>query len=159
MTNPIYDFVCQNINDEPVKISDYMGKVILIVNTASYCGFTPQYKGLEKLYHDFKERGFVILGFPSNQFAEEPFENERINNFCLMNYGISFPLFSKTKVNGKDAEPLFTYLKQARPGLLGIERVHWNFTKFLVDREGHVIGRYSPLVFPSQLRSKINEII
>ena len=159
MTSPIYDFVCQNINDEPVKISDYRGKVILIVNTASYCGFTPQYKGLEKLYRDFNEKGFVVLGFPSNQFAEEPFENERINNFCLMNYGISFPLFSKTKVNGKDAEPLYTYLQQVKPGLFGIKRVPWNFTKFLVDREGSVIGRYSPLVFPSRLRKKINEII
>lgn len=159
MTSPIYDFVCRNINDEPVNLSDYRGKVMLIVNTASYCGFTPQYKGLESLYREFKDRGFVILGFPSNQFAEEPFDNERINNFCLMNYSISFPLFSKTKVNGKDAEPLFSYLQQVRPGMMGIRRVPWNFTKFLVDREGHVIGRYPPLVFPSRLRQKINEVL
>lgn len=155
----VYDFVCRSINDEPVPLASYRGKVMLIVNTASYCGFTPQYAGLEKLYREFRERGFVILGFPSNQFAEEPFDNERIHNFCLMNYGISFPLFSKTRVNGKDAEPLFTYLQQAKPGLLGIRRVPWNFTKFLVDRQGQVVGRYPPLVFPSRLRQKIDELL
>ena len=143
-SNSIYDFVCQSINDEPVPLATYRGKVMLIVNTASYCGFTPQYKGLEKLYREFRDRGFVILGFPSNQFAEEPFDNERINNFCLMNYSISFPLFSKIKVNGKEAEPLFAYLQEAQPGklgMLGIRRVPWNFTKFLVDRKGNVQGR------------------
>lgn len=159
MTSPIYDFVCNNINNEPVKLADYKGKVMLIVNTASLCGFTPQYKGLEQLYREYREKGLVVLGFPSNQFAEEPFDNERINNFCVMNYGVSFPMFSKIQVNGSNTDPLFTYLKKEQPGVLGLERLHYNFTKFLVDREGNVVKRYSPLAFPQRIKGMIDAII
>ena len=132
---------------------------MLIVNTASHCGFTPQYKGLEQLYREYKERGFVVLGFPSNQFGEEVLENEKINDFCMMNYGISFPMFAKIKVNGKDADPLFSWLKKEKPGLLGIQRIHYNFAKFLVDREGKVVGRFASLTFPQNLRRNIDEIL
>ncbi len=159
MPSPIYNFVCHNIDNEPVKLADYQGKIMLIVNTASLCGFTPQYKGLEELYREFKDKGFVVLGFPSNQFAEEPYDNERINNFCVMNYGVSFPMFSKIHVNGDNTEPLYAYLKKEQPGLFGIERLHYNFTKFLVDREGKVVQRFSPLTFPHKIKGQINELI
>jgi glutathione peroxidase len=159
MSSPIYDFVCLNINNEPIKLADFQDKVLLVVNTASLCGFTPQYKGLEQLYREYKSKGFVLLGFPSNQFGEEPFDNERINNFCIQNYGVSFPMFSKVHVNGKNAEPLFTYLKKEKSGLFGMRRLNYNFTKFLIDREGNVIKRFSPLTFPHKIRGAIDELL
>jgi glutathione peroxidase len=159
MAGSIYDFVCEDINNVPVKMAAFEGKLMLVVNTASYCGFTPQYQGLENLYRDFKDKGLVVLGFPSNQFAEEPHDNKKIHDFCLKNYGVTFPMFAKVKVNGPQAEPLFSYLEKARPGLLGAERIQWNFTKFLIDRQGNVVARFSPLAFPSYIRKKIEAMI
>ncbi len=159
MASSIYDFVCNNIKEEPVPLADYKGKLMLVVNTASYCGFTPQYEGLEKLYRDYKDKGLVVLGFPSNQFVQEPHDNKQIHDFCLKNYGVTFPMFAKVKVNGPEAEPLFSYLENAKPGLLGVARIQWNFTKFLIDRQGNVVTRFSPLAFPGYIRKKVEEII
>jgi glutathione peroxidase len=139
-----------------VKLSEYQGKALLIVNTASQCGFTPQYSGLEKLYGKLKARGLEILGFPCNQFGkQEPGSSTEIAEFCSVNYGVTFPIFEKIDVNGKDTHPLYRYLKREARGVLGSEPIKWNFTKFLVNREGEVVGRYGSTTKPEQIEADI----
>ncbi len=141
-------------------MADYAGKVLLIVNTASHCGFTPQYAALEALYQRYRERGLVVLGFPCNQFgSQEPGEAEEIASFCQKNYGVSFPMFAKIEVNGNEAHPLYQYLKKAAPGLLGSEGSKWNFTKFLVDRQGEVVERYAPATAPESIARDIEKLL
>jgi len=152
----IYDYEINLLNGDPVKLSEYRGKALLIVNTASECGFTPQYSGLEKLYGKFKARGLEILGFPCNQFGkQEPGNSEEIAEFCSVNYGVTFPMFEKVDVNGKAAHPLFRYLKGEARGVLGSEPIKWNFTKFLVNREGVVVDRYASTTKPEQIEADI----
>ncbi|MBN1656593.1 MAG: glutathione peroxidase [Deltaproteobacteria bacterium] len=156
----IYDYSANTIEGNEKSLQEYRGKALLIVNTASKCGFTSQYKGLEQLYRDFKDRGFVILGFPCNQFLnQEPGTEEEIATFCQTNYEVSFPLFAKIDVNGDAAHPLYQYLKEQAPGLMGSRAIKWNFTKFLVDREGRVIKRYAPQDTPESIRREIEAII
>ena len=158
--NTLYDIRLEKIDGSQAQMRDYKDKVLLIVNTASRCGFTPQYAGLEALYRKYQDQGLVVLGFPCNQFgAQEPGNEAQISDFCEKNYGVSFPLFAKTDVNGPHAHPLFNHLKREAPGLLGSEMIKWNFTKFLVDREGKVVSRYAPTTNPSQLESAITELI
>ena len=141
-------------------LAEHEGKVLLIVNTASQCGFTPQYQGLEQLYQQFRDEGFVILGFPCNQFkGQEPDSNDEIASFCEKNYGVSFPMFSKIEVNGENTAPLYQILKKEAPGLLGSQGIKWNFTKFLVGRDGKVIRRYSPTTKPEAIRSDIQKAL
>lgn len=148
---------------QPKMLADYRGSVLLIVNTASQCGFTPQYAGLEKLYRTYKDRGLVVLGFPCNQFgAQEPGSAEAIGAFCEKNYGVSFPMFAKIDVNGPSAHPLYQYLKKQKPGLLGPiggGAIKWNFTKFLIDRAGRVVGRYAPSTKPESLTGHIEKLL
>ncbi len=156
----IYDFSVNDIHGKEQKLDEYKDKVLLIVNVASKCGFTPQYNGLEALYEKLHGRGFEILGFPSNQFgAQEPGNEAEIAQFCQLNYGVKFPLFSKIDVNGSDAAPLYQYLKKAKPGLLGSEAIKWNFTKFLVDRTGKVVERYAPNVEPQAIAGDIEKLL
>ena len=156
----IYDFSVNDIHGKEQKLDEYKDKVLLIVNVASKCGFTPQYNGLEALYEKLHGRGFEILGFPSNQFgAQEPGNEAEIAQFCQLNYGVKFPLFSKIDVNGSDAAPLYQYLKKAKPGLLGSEAIKWNFTKFLVDRKGKVVERYAPNVEPQAIAGDIEKLL
>jgi len=152
----VHSFSVKNINGEQVTLSQYKGQVLLIVNVASKCGFTPQYKGLQSLFDKFNSKGFVVLGFPCNQFgAQEPGNEEEIKSFCSLNYSVSFPLFAKVDVNGEKADPLYSFLKKSKPGILGTEMIKWNFTKFLVDKEGNVIHRYAPNVSPEDLEADI----
>lgn len=145
------------LSGEPQDLSEYQGKVVLIVNTASKCGFTYQYEGLESLYQEYKDKGLVILGFPCNQFGhQEPGAEAEIGAFCQKNYGVSFPMFSKIDVNGDDAAPLYKDLKNAKPGLLGTEGIKWNFTKFLVNKEGEVVKRFGSVDKPESLRKFID---
>jgi len=144
------------ITGQRQSLADYAGKTLLIVNVASECGFTPQYSGLEALYRQYKDRGFVVLGFPCDQFGhQEPGDEAEIQSFCSRNYGVSFPMFAKVEVNGPDAHPLFQQLKQAAPGLLGTEGIKWNFTKFLVDPQGQVVARYASTDKPEALAKDI----
>ena len=141
----IYDFKVNTISGKEVALDDYKGKVLLLVNTASKCGFTPQFKGLESLYKAYQEQGLEILGFPCNQFMnQDPGSDAEISEFCSLNYGVTFPMFSKLDVNGGDTHPLYKFLKSEAKGLLGSEKIKWNFTKFLVTREGEVLKRYAP---------------
>jgi len=152
----IYDFSVQTASGVTRALAEYRGHVMLIVNTASKCGFTPQYAGLEALYRKYSSQGFVVLGFPCNQFgAQETGDISEIQTFCSLTYDVSFPLFAKIIVNGSDATPLYKYLKSAATGLLGSEVIKWNFTKFLVDREGNVLNRYAPSTKPESLESAI----
>jgi len=154
----IYDYNAVTLDGEERSLADFKGKVLLIVNTASKCGFTPQYKGLQALYQRYKDRGLVVLGFPCNQFGhQEPGDEVEIGAFCEKNYGVDFPMFAKIDVNGSDAHPLYRYLKSEAPGLLGSEGIKWNFTKFLVDREGRVIRRYAPKDKPEALAADIEK--
>jgi glutathione peroxidase len=156
----VYDFSAKTIDGKTRRLADYRGKVLLIVNTASKCGFTPQYKGLEALHKQFGKNGFAVLGFPSNQFgAQEPGPESEIAEFCELNYGVTFPLFAKIDVNGDDAHPLYKYLTRAKPGLLGSESIKWNFTKFLVDRDGNVIKRYGPTTEPKEVAADIEKLL
>ena len=156
----IYDFSVDDIHGKPVKLDKYRNKVMLIVNTASKCGFTPQYKGLEALYEKFHGKGLEILGFPCNQFgAQEPGTEQEIAKFCELNYGVTFPLFAKVEVNGANAAPVYKYLKAERPGLLGSEAIKWNFTKFLVDRKGNVLARYAPNDTPESMAGDIEKAL
>ncbi len=156
----VYDFAAATLAGEDKKLSDFKGQVLLIVNTASRCGFTPQYKGLEALYRQFKGRGFAVLGFPCNQFGhQEPGSAEEISGFCQMNYDVTFPMFSKVDVNGAGAHPLYQYLKAAAPGLLGTTAIKWNFTKFLVSKDSVAIQRYAPTVEPIALASDIERAL
>jgi glutathione peroxidase len=152
----VSDFEARTLAGKPVALRDYQGKVLLIVNTASKCGFTPQYKGLEELYRKYKDRGLVVLGFPCNQFlAQEPGNSEEIGAFCASNFGVSFPMFEKIEVNGPGTHPLYRWLKDARRGVLGTQRIKWNFTKFLLDRKGAPVGRYAPRTEPQELEKEI----
>lgn len=152
----LYDFEARSIDGRPVKLADYRGKVLLIVNTASQCGFTPQFAGLETLWRKHATQGLVVLGFPSNEFGgQDPGSNEEIASFCQVNYGVSFPMMSKIKVNGADAHPLYQWLTAAAPGLLGTKAIKWNFTKFLVDRHGQVLKRYAPTDRPEAIERDI----
>ena len=151
----IYDFKVKNSKGEEVSLSEYKGKVLLIVNTATGCGFTPQYKSLEELYREFKDQGFEVLDFPCNQFGHQaPGSDAEINEFCTLKYDTTFPRFKKIDVNGKDASPLYKCLKSQKGGFLG-SRIKWNFTKFLVDRQGKVVARFAPTVPPSKIRRGI----
>ena len=152
----IYDFKATSLQGKDVSLGDYKGRVLLVVNTASKCGFTPQYEGLEQLYRSLGEKGLSVLGFPCNQFgAQEPGNESEIGAFCATNYGVTFPMFAKIKVNGEHAHPLFKYLKHEKPGVLGSERIKWNFTKFLVDRAEKVVKRFAPLTKPETLEQPI----
>ena len=156
----IADFEADMIGGKKLKLSKYRGKALLIVNTASRCGFTPQFAGLEKLWQAYRERGLVVLGFPSNEFGgQDPGSNEDIAEFCEVNYGVSFPMMGKVEVNGAGAHPLFQWLTRAAPGLLGSQAVKWNFTKFLVGRDGKVRKRYAPNDAPEALRKDIEEAL
>ena len=151
-----YDFEAQDINGKTVALKQYAGKLLLIVNTASSCGFTPQYKGLQALHETYESRGLVVLGFPCNQFgAQESGNEDEIASFCEMNFGVSFPLMSKVDVNGASAAPLYQWLCEQAPGLLGSKSIKWNFTKFLVGRDGYVIKRYAPQDTPQSLAKDI----
>jgi glutathione peroxidase len=155
----IYDFNAKSLAGEDTPLRRYEGKVLLIVNTASACGFTPQYKGLEALQQKFGVRGFSVLGFPCNQFGrQEPGNAAQIGEFCTSNYAISFPMFDKIDVNGDGAHPLYQYLRREKSGLLG-SAIKWNFTKFLVDRSGKVVGRYAPIATPEQLTKEIEALL
>jgi len=155
----IYDFKVKDTKGSLVSLEDYKGKVLLIVNTATGCGFTPQYKGLQELYDQYKERGFEILDFPCNQFlGQAPGTNEEIASFCQLNYGVTFKTFAKINVNGDNAEPLYKYLKENSKGALG-SAIKWNFTKFLISRNGEVAGRFAPTVEPEQLKKEIEVLL
>ena len=148
----IYDFEAQQINGQPVSLGTYRGQVLLIVNTASACGFTPQFAGLEKLHQTYGGRGLALLGFPCNQFGgQDPASNDKIAEFCQLNYGVSFPMMAKIEVNGAQAHPLYQWLCAQAPGLLGTKAIKWNFTKFLVGRDGQVVKRYAPTDTPASL--------
>jgi glutathione peroxidase len=154
-----YDFAAQTLSGAPVSLSMFSGRVSLVVNVASNCGYTPQYKGLEQLHRNFSERGFNVLAFPSNQFGQEPGSNDKIAQFCDDQYRVTFPLFDKVDVNGDQTHPLWRYLKTAKPGLFGTEAIKWNFTKFLVDREGHVVKRYPPTARPEDIAGDIEALL
>lgn len=156
----VHDFTCNRLNGKEEDLSAYKGKVMLIVNTASKCGFTPQFEGLELLYKDLKDRGLVILGFPCNQFGkQDPGSNDEIGEFCQINYGVSFPMFAKIDVNGEGAAPLYKHLKAEKKGVLGSERIKWNFTKFLVNKEGEVVKRFAPTEKPEAIRKHIEALL
>lgn len=156
----IYDFQARTLDGKEKSLADFRDKVLLIVNTASKCGFTPQYQGLQKLYDNFADRGLEVLGFPCNQFGhQEPGDSGEIGAFCEKNYGVRFPVFEKIDVNGEHAHPLFRYLKAEAPGVLGTEGIKWNFTKFLVDRDGRVVKRYAPKDKPEKLADDIEALL
>jgi glutathione peroxidase len=156
----IYDFSAKTLDGREISLGDYRDKVLLIVNTASKCGFTPQYEGLESLHKQYGARGLAVLGFPCNQFgAQEPGDEAEIANFCSLTYDVSFPMFAKVDVNGDNTHPLFQFLKVAKPGLLGTEGIKWNFTKFLVDRNGEVVERYAPATKPAELEKTIEGLL
>ena len=154
-----YDFTAKKMNGIEVKMDEYKGKVLLVVNTASKCGFTPQLAELEQMYKDYKDKGFEILGFPCNQFKEQdPGSNSEIMNFCKLNFGVTFPMFEKIDVNGENESLLYSYLKEQKSGMFG-SKIKWNFTKFLVDREGNVIKRFSPQTTPKSIEKDIEELL
>ncbi|WP_400241878.1 glutathione peroxidase [Niallia sp. JL1B1071] len=156
----IYDFEVKTMDGDLQSLSKYKEKVLLIVNTASKCGFTPQFKELHELYQTYKDKGFSVLGFPSNQFLnQDPGTNEEIISFCEINYGVTFPMFAKIDVNGKTADPLYQYLTKESPGTLGVKAIKWNFTKFLIDRDGKIIGRYAPNTKPSEIKEEIEKLL
>lgn len=156
----IYQFNADSLSGAPVNLEQYRGKVLLIVNTASACGFTPQYKGLEAVYRQFKDKGVEVLGFPCNQFGkQEPGTADEIGAFCEKNYGVTFPLFAKVEVNGDGAHPLFKHLKSEAPGVLGTQAIKWNFTKFLVRKDGTVYKRYAPQTTPQELTADIEKLL
>ncbi|SMB26141.1 putative glutathione peroxidase [Sterolibacterium denitrificans] len=155
-----HDISVKAIDGRDVNLADYAGKVVLVVNTASKCGFTPQYDGLEALYEKYRERGFVVLGFPCNQFgAQEPGSEQQIAEFCETRFNIAFPMFAKIDVNGPNAHPLYRHLKAARPGVFNTEGIKWNFTKFLIDRNGNVVERYAPATKPEDLAAAIEALL
>ena len=156
----VYDFEAQQIDGQPVALDQFRGKVLLIVNTASACGFTPQFGGLEKLHQAYGARGLAVVGFPSNQFgAQDPGSNDEIASFCQLNYGVTFPMMAKIDVNGNAAHPLFQWLTKEAPGLLGSKNIKWNFTKFLVGKDGRVLKRYAPQDSPESLAKDIEQAL
>jgi len=159
MAKSVFDFTVKDINGQDISLSQYKGKFLLIVNVASKCGFTPQYTGLEQLFEELKDN-VVVLGFPCNQFgSQEPGDAEEIKNFCSLTYDVKFPLFQKVDVNGSGAAPLYQFLKSEKPGLLGTEAIKWNFTKFLVNREGHVVKRYAPTDKPEDIKKDLSKML
>ena len=159
MKKNVYEYSVKDISGQEISLSQYKGKVLLIVNVASKCGFTPQYKGLEDLFEEYKGE-VVILGFPCNQFgSQEPGNAEEIKNFCSLTYDVKFPLFDKIEVNGKNSHPLYEFLKESKPGLLGTEAIKWNFTKFLVDKNGEVVKRYAPNDTPEKIKKEIAQYL
>lgn len=159
MKNSVYDYTVKDINGQEINLSHYKGKVLLIVNVASQCGFTPQYQGLEELFQEYHGE-VVVLGFPCNQFGkQEPGNAEEIKNFCELRYDVKFPLFEKIEVNGANAHPLYQFLKSQKPGLLGTETIKWNFTKFLVDKSGNVVKRYAPNDTPEKIKKEIGNYL
>jgi glutathione peroxidase len=155
-----WEFTAHTLDGQPAPLAAYKGDVLLIVNTASKCGFTPQYAGLEALYRKYKDRGLVVLGFPCNQFgAQEPGAPDEIANFCSLTYDVSFPMMAKVDVNGPHAHPLYAWLKSKQKGILGTSGIKWNFTKFLIDREGRVAGRFAPTATPQSLEGAIEALI
>lgn len=160
MSKTIADFTAHLPNGETISLADRLGKVLLVVNTASKCGFTPQYDGLEKLWRDYGARGFEVIAFPCNQFGgQEPGSAEEIGEFCRVNFGLSFPLMGKVEVNGPDADPLWNWLKESAPGILGTKKIKWNFTKFLIGRDGRVVRRFAPNVKPEAIAGAIENIL
>ena len=160
MSKSIYDFEVKNIDGETVSLKKYEGKTLLIVNVASKCGFTSQYTELEQIYKEYKDSGFEILAFPCNQFgAQEPGDAEEIKSFCSLTYPVSFPLFSKIEVNGDSAAPVYTYLKESLPGILGSKAIKWNFTKFLIDKNGKPVERYAPTDKPLDIAKDVKKIL
>ena len=156
----IYDINVKTIDGQEISMSKYKGKVLLIVNVASRCGFTGQYEGLENLFEKYKNNDFMVLGFPSNQFAnQEPESNERIKDFCTINFGVSFDMFAKIDVNGENESPLYTFLKSNQKGILGTENIKWNFTKFLVDKDGTVVDRYGSASSPESIENDIKKLL
>ncbi|WP_026694897.1 glutathione peroxidase [Peribacillus kribbensis] len=156
----VYSFEAKSITGEDIKLEEYKNQVLLIVNTASKCGFTPQYEDLESLYKTYKDEGFTVLGFPCNQFlSQEPGDDLEIQSFCRLNYGVNFPMFSKIDVKGSAAHPLFKYLTENAPGVLGSKAVKWNFTKFLIDRNGEVVKRYAPQTKPGEIEEDIKSLL
>lgn len=154
-----YDYKAKKMNGTEVKMEEYKGKVLLIVNTASKCGLTPQFTALEEMYKDYKDRGFEILGFPCNQFAhQDPASNKEISEFCLRNYGVSFTMFEKIDVNGENAHPIYKYLKSNAKGILSNE-IKWNFTKFLIDSEGNIVDRFAPTTSPNKIRKDVEKLL
>lgn len=152
----VYDFEADTIQGSTNKLEQYRGKVLLIINTASKCGLTPQFEGLEELHNQYKDKGLQIIGFPCNQFGhQDPGSNDEIQEFCQMNYGVSFPMYAKIDVNGGDTHPLYQHLKSEAPGLMGSKKIKWNFTKFLVNKEGKVIKRFAPATKPEKLAAAI----
>jgi len=155
-----YDFSARTLDGEEQKLATHQGKAMLIVNTASKCGFTPQYTGLEKLWGKYQDKGLVVLGFPCDQFGhQEPGDADEIKNFCSLNYDVTFPLYEKIEVNGGNAHPLWKWLKKEKPGLLGMESVKWNFTKFLVDKNGKVVKRYAPTDTPEKIEKDLAAVL
>lgn len=160
MASSVYDFSAATPGGKKKSLSDYKGKVLLVVNTASKCGLTPQFAGLEELYEKHKDEGFEILGFPCNQFAkQDPGSNDEIMEFCQLNYGVSFPMFGKIEVNGGGTDPLFKHLKKEAPGALGTQRIKWNFTKFLINSEGDVVKRYAPTDKPAAIEKDVKKLL
>ena len=160
MTKNIYQFSCNDASGQTVDLSSYRGKALLIVNTASKCGFTPQYEGLEKLQQDYSSEEFSVLAFPCNQFgAQEPGSNKEITEFCSLNYQNTFPIFAKVDVKGSDAHPLFDFLTNEKKGLLGTESIKWNFTKFLINKDGEPVARYAPSTTPEKIKGDIEKLI
>lgn len=156
----IYRFSADLLDGQTVDFSSWKGKVLLIVNTASQCGFTPQYAALEEIYRQYKEQGLAVLGFPCNQFgAQEPGGPAEIGQFCARNYGVSFPMFAKIDVNGPGAHPLYKFLKESKPGLFGLRRITWNFTKYLIDRTGRAVSRHAPWASPYKLKGRIEDLL
>lgn len=156
----VYDYSAKTLDGQDVSLADYRGQVLLIVNTASKCGFTPQYEGLEALYRTYKDRGFTVLAFPCNQFgAQEPGNAEEIANFCSLTYDVTFPVMSKIDVNGADAHPLYKFLKKEQKGVLGTEAIKWNFTKFLIGKDGEVVERFAPTVKPEDLKAAVEALL
>ncbi len=156
----IYDITCKRITGEPQPLSEYNNRVLLIVNTASQCGFTPQFQGLEKLYKQFRDKGFEVLGFPCNQFGgQDPRSHEEIYQFCQTNYEVTFPMFAKIEVNGPNTHPLYQHLKSQAPGVMGSEAIKWNFTKFLVDQSGNIQDRFAPTTKPEDLAPAIQKLL
>jgi glutathione peroxidase len=155
----IYDFTVNDHKGKPVPLSIYQGKILLLVNTATHCGFTPQYAGLQGLYDTFKDQGFFVLDFPCNQFAQQaPGTDDEIHDFCTLKYATTFPRFAKIDVNGPEESPLYTWLKSQKKGIMG-NKIKWNFTKFLIDRQGQIIGRYAPTVPPEKLSPLIQQLL
>lgn len=160
MSDNIYQFSAKSNVGEPVELANYQGKVLLVVNTASDCGFTPQYQGLQTIYQQHQKNGLEVLAFPCNQFKQqEKGSDEEIKQFCDLNFNISFPLFSKIDINGDNAHPLFSYLKEQAPGILGSKGIKWNFTKFLVNRDGEVVSRYAPSTKPEDIEADIIKLL